>query len=161
MHEPVKENLEDYLSENGDSGKLNDHLAVCEECREEVRQMRDQAGLLRELRPPSDLEPRPGFYARVMEQIEAQRAKASFWSGFLEPVFARRLVMASLTLVILLGTVVAVTQGDRTADVAEDHPEVFMVNRAQTANFDDNEQGRDAVLVNLSTYSEPVSGGIQ
>ena len=53
--------------------------------------------------PPSqDIEPRAGFYARVMERIEAQ--PASIWSVFLDRKFGFRLAVASAVLVALLGT---------------------------------------------------------
>lgn len=164
MHEPVKVDLEGCLSEQGGSAAAKAHLASCPECREELVQMREQSSWIQELRVPEaeELEPSPGFYARVMEQIEAQRAKISFWSGFLEPMFAKRLVFASLMLFVLLGTVAAVLQPDRTEEeVAQDHPEVIMMERAQPAvAVEDSEQQRNAMLVNLSTYSEPV-GAIQ
>lgn len=159
MHEPVKVDLEGCLSEQGGNVAAKAHLASCPECREELLQMREQSSWMQELRVPEEFEPAPGFYARVMEQIEAQRAKISFWSGFLEPVFAKRLVFASLMLFVLLGTVATVLKPDQTeADVAQDHPEVIMMEPAQPAlAVGDEEQQRNAMLVNLSTYSEPVS----
>jgi len=59
---------------------------------------------LRALRTPDDAEPKPGFYARVMQRIDEARASSSVWSVFLEPLFARRLALASAALVVLLGT---------------------------------------------------------
>ena len=163
MHEPVRVDLEGCLSEQGGSEVARAHLTGCPECRQELQQMREQSSWIQEFRAPQELEPSPGFYARVMEQIEAQRAKMSFWNGFLEPMFAKRLVFASLTLFVLLGTVATVMQPDRTdSEVAQDHPESIMIERAQPAvAVEDPEQQRNAILVDLSTYSEPVSGTIQ
>ena len=57
------------------------------------------ASIARERR---DIEPRAGFYARVMERIEAQ--PASIWSVFLDRKFGFRLAVASAALIALLGT---------------------------------------------------------
>lgn len=162
MHEPISEFLEQYLAGNRNlPAQFDQHLSGCAECREELSAMTQQAELVRSLRPTQEAEPRAGFYARVMEQIEARRAKATFWSGFLEPVFAKRLAFASLTLVVLLGSVLAVLQNDRTIeDVSSIHPEAVMVQQAQATSVADSpEQERDATLVNLTTYSQPVNVG--
>ncbi|BDC47987.1 hypothetical protein F183_A03030 [Bryobacterales bacterium F-183] len=58
--------------------------------------------LFQALKAPPDLAPRPGFYARVMDRVEAQQ-KSSIWSVFLEPVFSRRLAFASLAMMLLMG----------------------------------------------------------
>src|SRR5512140_617316 len=102
MHEPVKEGLEDFLRENG-SPEFAAHLETCRECRDEVERMRELALALRVLRAEGEMDPPPGFYARVAARIEAQ-SRPSFWSVFLEPAFGRRLMYASATLVVLLGT---------------------------------------------------------
>ena len=97
MHEPVKEGLEDFLRENG-SPEFAAHLETCRECRGEVERMREQALALRVLRAEQELDPSPGFYARVTARIEAQ-SRPSIWGVFLEPAFGRRLMYASLALV--------------------------------------------------------------
>ena len=72
------------------------------EDREEIAAMMEQAAWIRELRAPEDCEPKPGFYARVMDRIEAQGA-ASIWSLFFDSQFARRLAVASMTVALCLG----------------------------------------------------------
>jgi len=157
MHEPISEYLEQYLAERGKlPANAEEHLAGCLECQEELAAMKAQSVLMQSLRAPRDVEPRAGFYARVMEQIEARRAKATFWSGFLEPAFAKRLAFASLTLVLLLGSVLAVIQNDRVSEdmAVSAHPEMVMVPQATPASATDSpDQERDATLVNLTTYS--------
>lgn len=150
MHEPIKEGLEDFLRENGSPGFVA-HLEACRECRGEVERMREQAAALRILRAEEELSPSPGFYARVMVRVEAQ-SRSSFWGVFLDPAFGRRLMYASLTLVVLLGTYLISTEPDTPLSastpaaqyLAEEHPTVG-------AN---PQQDRDVVLVRLATYDE-------
>jgi hypothetical protein len=86
-----------------------------------------------------------------MARIETQR-RPSLWSLLLEPAFGRRLMYASLTLVVLLGTYLVATESGEpvTAStsaeryLAEEHPTVG-------AN---PQQDRDVVLVRLATYGE-------
>ena len=77
MHRLIRENLEEVLKydevQKGASAEhpAVRHLAACRECREDLTAMRQHAALLKGWRAPSeDVEPRAGFYARVMERIE-------------------------------------------------------------------------------------------
>jgi hypothetical protein len=47
-----------------------------------------------------DIEPHPGFYARVLDRIDAQRP-SSIWTLFSESLFGRRLATASLALALI------------------------------------------------------------
>ncbi len=157
MHQPIRERLEDYLSGMGDPGKLRaveDHMASCRRCREAMQELRRHSRFLKALRPPDDLEPVPGFYARVMDRIESQRT-ASFWSAFLEPAFARRLAYASLTLLILLGTLMITGRSTDTPAPANQPyvPEAILAEEPVAPYIgDDLEHDREVVLVNLATY---------
>lgn len=114
MHEPLRKGLEDYLSSRGESDgatRLRAHIGDCAECRSATQAFEEQSNLLRVLRADESVEPAPGFYARVMDRIEAQAA-GSLWSLFMEPMFARKLVFASLTLLVLFSTA-AVTVDQR------------------------------------------------
>lgn len=64
--------------------------------------MRSQAALVRELKPAAEVEPRAGFYARVLERIEAE-GPVSIWNIFVESAFGKRIAVASLALAVLLG----------------------------------------------------------
>src|SRR5689334_7219869 len=102
MHEPVKAHLEEYLARKGNvPERVTAHLASCSECRGELEAMEAQLPMLRSLRPPSGAEPRPGFYARVLERIESQRP-LSIWTVFLEPAFGPRLAIASAVLAVIM-----------------------------------------------------------
>jgi anti-sigma factor RsiW len=166
MHQEIRQKLEDYLSgENlpdASSSQLpagfRAHLGECAECAGEVKALHEQAELLRALRSPGDVEPRAGFYARVMERIEAQ--PASIWSLFLERRFGFRLAVASAALAALLGAYLVVSEpggpelASSSAVVLTDTPAV------QTNTVQTNDDGvwqqrqRDAVLVDLASYRQ-------
>src|SRR5712692_7909030 len=112
MHQPIRDNLEEYL--RGFAGRtipqeFSAHLAACPACANELRLVEKQAGMLRTFQVSGDAEPRPGFYARVMDRIE-QQGPGSIWSVFLQPAFGMRLAVASATLVLLLGTYLVTTE---------------------------------------------------
>ncbi len=172
MHQPVKDNLEEYL--RGVSGKfsraipedMEAHLNSCRECANELSELELQSAALQSLRVSDGLELRAGFYARVMQRIDDARASNSVWAAFLEPVFAKRLFYASATLVLLLGGyLISSETADRGFTVDANPPVVTMVDKAPapdispivTSDDVDNAttpQERDAVLVNLASYQQ-------
>jgi predicted anti-sigma-YlaC factor YlaD len=170
MHRIIRDHLEQVLGERSPAPDhpAGKHLAECGECRDTVAAMREQAAMLRQWRAP-ELEPRPGFYARVLDRIEAQ-TPASVFTLFFDSLFGRRIAMAALALALLLGVYVisseqmaepqmAAVDGLPQATLVSDHvsdmPQDFPV-------FSDDRQPRlitgtpdqDAVLVNLVTYRE-------
>lgn len=167
MHESIRESLEGYL--RGSAGKVPQefhvHLAQCAECASEVRLLESQSRMLRSLQASQEMEPRAGFYARVMERIEQQRP-ASIWSVLLEPSFGRRLAMASAAIVLTLGaylvtveladpeiaqapTAIVATAPDAQVVVADRGAE-----NAPAAVEAQQQQRRDAVLVNLASFRQ-------
>jgi hypothetical protein len=112
MHQEIRQKLEDFLHPRDEDdlksagsklpAEFHTHLGECGECSDELRWLEKQSQLLRSLRSPGEVEPRAGFYARVMERIEAE--PASIWSVFLDRKFGLRLAVASAVLVALLGT---------------------------------------------------------
>jgi len=107
MHQIIQDGLEDYLAGAASSSagaRIDAHLRECKECREEVALMRETSDLFASLRSPEPPAPAPGFYARVSNLIEKQQPQ-SVWTIFLEPIFGRRLALASLLLLAMLGTV--------------------------------------------------------
>jgi len=159
MHRRMRDQVEEVLSGRTDASS-GGHLKECGECRDEIAAMRKQAELLRALRPPADIEPKAGFYARVMERIETQGA-ASIWSLFFESPFGRRIAVASMALALCLG--VYLVSSEQTADQAivvsepapgdiipgpaipgEDQPGLVLAGTSDP----------DTVLVNLVTYRE-------
>ncbi|MGA2213518.1 MAG: hypothetical protein ABSH31_09605, partial [Bryobacteraceae bacterium] len=104
MHQPIRKNLEEYLkgSVSGIPAEFHRHLGECADCTSELRRLAAQSQLLRSLHSAGGVAPRPGFDARVMERIEAQRP-ISIWSAFLDRKFGFRLAVASGMLAALLG----------------------------------------------------------
>ena len=156
MHQPIRDNLEEYLkgSTRQVPQAFHAHLVACEECASELRLLETQANMLRSLRSNADVEPAPGFYARVMGRIEEQ-GRGSVWSVFLQPSFGRRLAIASATLVVLLATYLVTTEpGDQTVAVVP--PAVVTEPRSVDTGVDSlrQQQRRDAVLVDLASFHE-------
>jgi predicted anti-sigma-YlaC factor YlaD len=157
MHRVIQDHLEEVLAEptscgplSGELKKASAHLAECEECREAISAMRLQASALRALRASDEtLAPRPGFYARVMERIEAQRP-IDIWQLFFESALGRGIAVASMALAFLF--TVYLVSSERLAPqpvaitVEENQPEM----RLTQAGLPD----KDTVLVDLVTYRE-------
>jgi hypothetical protein len=143
MHRSIQDRLEEVLagSRDGGSSEFDEHLKGCAECSSEVEAMREQARSLRTLR--SDAEPRPGFYARVMDRIEAE-GPGSIWNVFMDSAFGRRIAVAAMALALLLGIYVV------TAEQQEHSGITVSADVWNQAGAPD----RDAVLVNLVTYRE-------
>jgi anti-sigma factor RsiW len=108
MHAVVMDSLEEYLSgtlEPAVERSIEAHLSACQACREEVRSMQDVSQLFVSFRAEEAVAPSAGFFATVMQRVEAQRPAPSFASLFaLDFVFGRRLVFASLMMLAVLGT---------------------------------------------------------
>jgi len=161
MHQQIRDNLEEYLKAEYLSSsrkvpqEFDRHLEMCEECASELRLYQGQAEMLRLLQPAGDLDPRAGFYARVMEKIE-QEDRGSIWSALLQPNFGRRLAMASAVLVMLLGTYFVTSERSEPVVVSSD----VILTGAPAATMAPADEGlrqqrqRDAVLVNLAAYHE-------
>jgi hypothetical protein len=101
------------------------------------------------------VDPAPGFYARVIERIEAQRVN-SFWSVFLEPVMARRIVYASLCLLVLLGSAVVSTGPMQSGPAAATTPVALMADESMpAADGSDIHHDRTVVLTTLTSFGGP------
>jgi predicted anti-sigma-YlaC factor YlaD len=156
MHQPIRDNLEEYLrgSARGIPQEFQAHLEGCADCAEELRLLERQSRMLRLLQNESGAEPRAGFYARVLERIEAQQ-QTSIWSVFLDRKFGLRLAVASATLALLLGTYLVSTEPG--SSVAVNPPVVMTDTPVTEAGLQADhlqEQQRDAVLVDLASYHE-------
>ena len=107
------------------------------------------------------MEPRPGFYARVLDRIEAQ-GPGSVWALFFDSLFARRIAMASLALALLLGVYVISSEQMAEPQMAARVQDTCRRRVFSGDVFSDSAQPRlvtgapdqDAVLVNLVTYRE-------
>jgi len=163
MHRLIRDHLEEVLAESlsepcgskGHADRLR-HLHECEECRQEVEAMREHAALLREFRTSNaaDAVPRPGFYARVMERIEA-RSAGSIWTVVFESSFGRRIALASVTLAVLLGVYLVTSEQTMEPLNSSREPVQMIVGEDQPGLvLTQGEPDRDSVLMNLATYQE-------
>ena len=108
MHGFVRDRVEDLLAAKPSAGACEvakGHLNECLECAAEFDELRAQSELLRSLRPPEELEPSPGCYARVLQRIE-ERAKKSIWWVFVYSPVGKRLAYVSLATAVILGSYV-------------------------------------------------------
>jgi hypothetical protein len=158
MHQPVKDRLEEYLRGVGGGFQkplppdFENHLEACGECSAELSEFERHTTALRSLRAPQDAEPKSGFYARVRQRIDEARATSSVWAAFLEPLFAKRLAIASAALVVLLGTYLVSTER---GDLSRTHNSAAVVVNAGPDDVDSTTpQERDAVLAKLVYYGE-------
>jgi predicted anti-sigma-YlaC factor YlaD len=149
MHEFIRDRLERLLSSDSFAVNPNvaDHLSSCGECSAEVKQMAAQAAVLRTLKLNEEVEPVPGFYARVMQRIE-ERAAESMWSAFLSSSIGKKLVYASLTIALMLGSYV-VTQESRDGHLGSEPMLAQEMDRDVLVAGSQAEQ-RDAVLKNFA-----------
>jgi anti-sigma factor RsiW len=154
MHGFIRDRLEDLLADGEtateDAASMK-HLSSCAACAAEVASMKEQAGALRTLRAPEEVQPAAGFYARVLQRID-ERARESMWAPFIYSPFAKRLVYASLTLAVMLGTYVI------TAETRDGHltGERIVAQQLQQSALvvGSPEQQRDAVLANFALHPE-------
>lgn len=153
MDEFVKDHLEEYLAGSADAAVKAEMEA---RLGPDAGALESLAEGIRALRAPEPPEMAPGFYARVMERIEAQRGSA--WYAVFESVFARRMAFAAFALVVLLGGLMLSREPAEVPRAFASVP--VLVNEdgiAPTLNggFSEIHQGSsDAVLVNLATYAE-------
>ena len=158
MHEPVKVNVEDYLAGSDTLPReFTAHLSACTECRQALAELKSQSTLLRALKVQEEFEPRVGFYARVIERIDAQR-QSSTWTLFLEPAFGRRLAVASAVLAVLMGFYLVSSEpgGSHMLTNSTDTQAVVLPGEDEPGPVlgVGQDQDRGAVLVNLATYQE-------
>ena len=153
MHQPVQDNLEDYFSgkDRMESSRIvQAHLGGCAECRKTVEAFATQNEMIRMLRVEEEVEPIAGFYARVLERIEAQ-TKTSFWYFFLMPGMGRRFVLAGLAFIALLGAVAVRTDPEGAAPTPMD---IIAEHEYPPTPGIDQSHDRDVVLVGLATWSD-------
>ncbi len=153
MHGSVRDRLENLLAEDNSVRErqyVESHLSSCAECSTELKAMKAQSNLLGMLRAPEDAEPPVGFYARVLQRIE-ERGTTSVWSMFIDSAFSKRLAYASLAVALLLGTYLV------TEESQDGHLGSSLVAH-QTADITpvigDQQEQRDAVLVNFASYQQ-------
>jgi len=154
MHQTIQDGLEDFLagtSHREGRVRIETHLRECAECRREVERMREMSDLFSILRSPDPPIPSPGFYARVTNVIERQQPE-SFWAAVLEPVFGKRLALASLLVLATLGTVL---MSRETEYAAIPTPEMILAAERDTRSMDSVPfVDRDQMLFTLASHKQ-------
>jgi len=144
MHQVILDRLEEYLAGTPSSREFTVHLESCPECRTEVSEMRELSSALAALRSPEEIAPRAGFYARVSGRIEQQQRPRSLATLFwLDPVFGKRVVFASVMTLAVLGSYLITRETDYSA--GPPNPEAVMAQQAPA-------QDPDVMLATLASY---------
>jgi anti-sigma factor RsiW len=154
MHAVVMDSLEEYLSgtlEPVVQRSIEAHLGACNACREEVRGMQEVSQLFVSFRAEEEAAPpSAGFFAGVMQRVEAQRPVPTFASLFaLDFAFGRRLVFASLVMLAVLGTYLVSRETDYSTG-----PSTEAVVAEQAAPAYDAAPAADNMLVTLTAYEQ-------
>lgn len=151
MHPVVVDSLEEYLSgtlEPAAQRMIEAHLSACETCLEELAGMQELSQMFGSLRCEEELEPAPGFFARVMRQAGEREAVPSFWNLFaLDPAFGRRLIFASLLTLAVLGSYMVSRESGYSGVPS---PESVMAEQNSPAF--DSAPAQDNMLVTLTAY---------
>lgn len=164
MHAVVKESLEAYLSgslERAEERAVEAHLEICQKCRTElggiqaISRMFGSLGLASPVAgsPIQNLSeeavvPSPGFYARVMQEVETHKATPTFAGVFaLDFAFGRRLLVSSLLTVVVLGGLLVTREAGYSGGPAPDS-----ILAQQEAPGFDSAPGSDSMLVTLTSY---------
>ena len=152
MHAEIVESLEEYLSGTLKPAAQRDieaHLKICEDCRQEVESMREISQLFSEMSSAEVVEPAPGFYGRVLQQVGGRRAAPAFASLFsLDLAFGRRLVFASLLTLAALGSYLVSRETDYPGPGLSPH---MVMAQQENPEFDSGPADA-AMLATLTTY---------
>jgi len=143
MHQVILDRLEEHLSGSLSSREFTAHLESCDTCRTEVRQMQELSGALLALRAVEPVAPALGFYAKVARQVEVQRPRAPWSFVWLDPAFGKRVALASLMTLDILGSYLITRETEYSAGPAK--PEVIMAQQAPADNS-------DTILATLASY---------
>lgn len=121
--------------------------------------MREHAELLHTLRSPAGIpyEPRPGFYARVMERIETE-GPISIWNLFIESAFGRRIAYASVALALVLGIYLVTSEMNEQPVIAEQSSEQTIAPAGEVA-LQDNASDVFAAVPASSMQSGAMTSG--
>jgi anti-sigma factor RsiW len=151
MHAVVMQSLEEFLSGTLNPEAQRDieaHLRSCDTCRSEIRSMHEVSQWFGSLRAEEPMIPPAGFYARVAQQIEQEKAAPSVAGLFgLDFAFGRRLVFACLLMLAVLGSYLVSRE---TSYAAGPSPEAIMAQQESPAFA--SGQGQDNMLVTLTAY---------
>ncbi|MBK5290912.1 MAG: hypothetical protein JJE04_04355 [Acidobacteriia bacterium] len=162
MDRYIEQNLEEILSRSLDGNKQAEFDRRLESADEYTRHMvavfRQQGSMIRSSfqvpeQMQDELDPAPGFYARVLQRIESQRVNV-WWAAFLEPRFSSRLAFASLALLLLLSFSIFNTDAEPPVTATATPVEILAIPASDGWNETTQAQDRNVILVDLATYRE-------
>ena len=135
-----------------EQGDLDDLVGQHHVQPDELNLMKSHSDLLRELRSGDDVQPSPGFYARVMNRVEGD-LPTTIWDLFLSPQLVQRLTYASLILAAMLFGFLAANHTDRI--ILARSPETAITQQEHPDNLGaDRQRDRQNMLITLAGYSE-------
>jgi len=150
MHAVVSESLEEYLSglvEPAARRRIEAHLVGCAGCRAEVDSMAGISQLFGALRNEA-YQAAPGFYARVMERIEANGPAPSLAGLFaFDLIFARRLAFSCMLTLAVLGSFLVSREVSYRGSFTPD-----AVLAQESAAASDSVPAHDNMLLTLTAY---------
>jgi anti-sigma factor RsiW len=153
MHGVVLDNLEEYLAgalEPAAQRGIEAHLSTCKMCREEIHKMQDLSQLFVSLRSDEVIEPPPGFYAGVQQNVDYRKSVPTFAGLFaMDFAFGRRLVFASLLTLAILGSYLVSSEFEYQAG-----PSPAAVMAEQDSPAFESAPARDNMLVTLTAYEQ-------
>ncbi len=150
MHRIIENGLEEYF-EGRPSREFDVHLAQCEACRADVSAFQEVSGMLTGFRTGAPPEPSLGFSARVLRSVQEDR-KRNFWQVVsLDPGFTRKLALASLLGLAVLGGYLVTDPNDATIQTTHT-PEAVMASHDVTSP--DIRQHQNGMLMTLATYHQ-------
>jgi hypothetical protein len=145
------DSLEEYLAGTAEPAVLRDieaHLKTCATCRDEIAGMQQVSLWLGSLKVAQPVQPAPGFYARVMQQVGDRKPAPTFSSLFaLDLAFGRRLAFTCLLTLAVLGSYLVTRESGEPAALS---PEVVMAQ--QDAPAADSSHAHEAMLATLNRY---------
>ena len=116
--------------------------------------MVEHSALFHSLKMDAELSPALGFYNRVSARIESQ-TRPSFWDLLLDPIFGRRLVLATAALVMVMSGYLMLTPIEQPQ--LSFAPERLLVSpppNAPTQVGQDTESDRNVVLVDMVSFAQ-------
>ena len=163
MHAVMKESLEEYLSGSLDRAEertVEAHLEVCQKCRNELGGMQAISRMFGSLGSAAAsasataalaedaVAPSPGFYARVMQELEVRKSAPSFFGVFaLDFAFGRRLLVSSMVTLVVVGGLLVTREAGYSGGPSPDS----ILAQQDSPGFD-SASGSDTMLATLTSY---------
>lgn len=150
MHDEIRSELEEYLSEGTVSRSFTQHLENCPPCAREVEEMAQVSEVLQVFRESTEpVAPPLGFYSKVASRIESEE-KLPLWGLFVPDLqFFRKIAFASLMLLAVLGSYLVSREADLGASASAEQATLTEHNGTVPH---DSPADRQHIMVTLANY---------